>query len=129
MHNTLWITCMFLKDQCPVEIIFAVKMDAERQKNDDDKEGEEDEEEEEEDDEEDEDEEECSVSVEAELACMEEKWREQCTINENLKLQLANEEKRFKVRKHTLAQICMHQVLSNSMHRHPSDSAPHTFVC
>nr|Q1LWB0.2 RecName: Full=Tax1-binding protein 1 homolog A [Danio rerio] len=46
--------------------------------------------------EEDEEEEECSLSVEAELACMEEKWREQCTINENLKLLLANEEKRFK---------------------------------
>nr|XP_055075406.1 tax1-binding protein 1 homolog A isoform X1 [Misgurnus anguillicaudatus] len=75
----------------------AVKMHAEKQKNGDEKEDEEEEEEEEDDDEEeDEDEEECSGSVEAELACMEEKWREQCTINENLKLQLANEEKRFK---------------------------------
>ncbi len=59
------------------------------------------EEEEEEDDEEDEEEEECSVSVETELCCMEEKWSEQCTINENLKLLLASEEQRFKVRKHT----------------------------
>uniref|UniRef100_A0A672KUB6 Tax1-binding protein 1 homolog A-like n=1 Tax=Sinocyclocheilus grahami TaxID=75366 RepID=A0A672KUB6_SINGR len=46
--------------------------------------------------EEEEEEEECSVSVEAELACMEEKWREQCTINENLKLLLASEEQQFK---------------------------------
>ncbi|XP_066529802.1 tax1-binding protein 1 homolog A [Hoplias malabaricus] len=40
--------------------------------------------------------EDCSVSVEAELAQMEEKWREQCTINDNLKLLLATEEQRFK---------------------------------
>uniref|UniRef100_A0A9J7XE95 Tax1 (human T-cell leukemia virus type I) binding protein 1a n=1 Tax=Cyprinus carpio carpio TaxID=630221 RepID=A0A9J7XE95_CYPCA len=46
--------------------------------------------------EEEEEEEECSMSVESELACMEEKWREQCTINENLKLLLASEEQRFK---------------------------------
>uniref|UniRef100_A0A673KY92 Tax1-binding protein 1 homolog A n=1 Tax=Sinocyclocheilus rhinocerous TaxID=307959 RepID=A0A673KY92_9TELE len=53
-------------------------------------------EEDDEDEEEEEEEDECSVSVEAELACMEEKWREQCTINENLKLLLASEEQRFK---------------------------------
>ncbi|KAL6457374.1 hypothetical protein MHYP_G00343370 [Metynnis hypsauchen] len=47
-------------------------------------------------DEEQEEGEECSVSVEAELARMEERWREQCTINDNLKLLLANEEQRFK---------------------------------
>uniref|UniRef100_A0A4W4DTS0 UBZ1-type domain-containing protein n=1 Tax=Electrophorus electricus TaxID=8005 RepID=A0A4W4DTS0_ELEEL len=41
-------------------------------------------------------EEEHSMSVEMELAQMEERWREQCTINENLKLQLVNEEQRFK---------------------------------
>lgn len=64
-----------------------------------DEEGNEEEEEEDED-----EEEECSLSVEAELACMEEKWREQCTINENLKLLLANEEKRFKVCKYTHTQ-------------------------
>uniref|UniRef100_A0A671M3Y3 Tax1-binding protein 1 homolog A-like n=1 Tax=Sinocyclocheilus anshuiensis TaxID=1608454 RepID=A0A671M3Y3_9TELE len=52
--------------------------------------------EEEDDEDEEEEEDECSVSVEAELACMEEKWREQCTINENLKLLLASEEQRFK---------------------------------
>uniref|UniRef100_A0A673LAE6 Tax1-binding protein 1 homolog A-like n=1 Tax=Sinocyclocheilus rhinocerous TaxID=307959 RepID=A0A673LAE6_9TELE len=53
-------------------------------------------EEDEEEEDEDEEEEECSVSVEAELACMEEKWREQYTINEYLKLLLASEEQRFK---------------------------------
>lgn len=37
-------------------------------------------------------------SVEAELAVMEEKWREQCAINETLKQRLANEEERFRVR-------------------------------
>ncbi|XP_068616315.1 tax1-binding protein 1 homolog A-like [Brachionichthys hirsutus] len=37
-------------------------------------------------------------SVEAELAMMEEKWREQCAINETLKQRLANEEERFRVR-------------------------------
>ncbi|KAM9838881.1 tax1-binding protein 1 homolog A [Aulostomus maculatus] len=36
-------------------------------------------------------------SVEEELAMMEEKWREQCAINETLKQRLANEEERFKV--------------------------------
>uniref|UniRef100_A0A3B3CHY3 Tax1 (human T-cell leukemia virus type I) binding protein 1a n=1 Tax=Oryzias melastigma TaxID=30732 RepID=A0A3B3CHY3_ORYME len=36
-------------------------------------------------------------SVEAELAVMEEKWREQCAINETLKQRLANEEERFRV--------------------------------
>lgn len=41
--------------------------------------------------------EETSVSVEAELARMEERWREQCIINDNLKLLLADEEQRFKV--------------------------------
>lgn len=43
-----------------------------------------------------EEEEETSVSAEAELARMEERWREQCVINGNLKLLLA-EEQRFKV--------------------------------
>uniref|UniRef100_A0A3B1JLI2 Tax1 (human T-cell leukemia virus type I) binding protein 1a n=1 Tax=Astyanax mexicanus TaxID=7994 RepID=A0A3B1JLI2_ASTMX len=47
--------------------------------------------------EEDEGEEECSVSVEAELARMEERWREQCTINDNLKLLLDSEEQSYKV--------------------------------
>lgn len=37
-------------------------------------------------------------SVEEELAMMEEKWREQCAINETLKQRLANEEERFRVR-------------------------------
>ncbi|KAG9280064.1 hypothetical protein AMEX_G5653 [Astyanax mexicanus] len=46
--------------------------------------------------EEDEGEEECSVSVEAELARMEERWREQCTINDNLKLLLDSEEQSYK---------------------------------
>ncbi|KAM3858301.1 tax1-binding protein 1 homolog A [Diretmus argenteus] len=36
-------------------------------------------------------------SVEEELAMMEEKWKEQCAINETLKLRLANEEERFRV--------------------------------
>ncbi|KAK2830189.1 hypothetical protein Q5P01_018120 [Channa striata] len=36
-------------------------------------------------------------SVEEELAMMEEKWREQCAINETLKQRLADEEERFKV--------------------------------
>ncbi|XP_041867990.1 tax1-binding protein 1 homolog A isoform X2 [Melanotaenia boesemani] len=36
-------------------------------------------------------------SVEAELAMMEEKWREQCAINETLKQRLADEEERFRV--------------------------------
>ncbi|XP_061598747.1 tax1-binding protein 1 homolog A isoform X2 [Cololabis saira] len=36
-------------------------------------------------------------SVEAELAMMEEKWKEQCAINETLKQRLANEEERFRV--------------------------------
>ncbi|KAF7691433.1 tax1-binding protein 1 homolog A [Silurus meridionalis] len=39
---------------------------------------------------------ESSVSVEAELARMEERWREQCVINDNLKLLLAEEDQRFK---------------------------------
>ncbi|XP_077404495.1 tax1-binding protein 1 homolog A isoform X2 [Vanacampus margaritifer] len=38
-----------------------------------------------------------SNSVEEELAMMEEKWKEQCAINENLKQRLANEEERFRV--------------------------------
>lgn len=51
--------------------------------------------------------EETSVSVEAELARMEERWREQCVINDNLKLLLANEEQRFKVLyTHTLHCAC-----------------------
>uniref|UniRef100_A0A3B5BCI7 Tax1-binding protein 1 homolog A-like n=1 Tax=Stegastes partitus TaxID=144197 RepID=A0A3B5BCI7_9TELE len=36
-------------------------------------------------------------SVEEELAMMEEKWREQCAINETLKQRLADEEERFRV--------------------------------
>ncbi|KAM4725898.1 tax1-binding protein 1 homolog A isoform 1-T3 [Anableps anableps] len=36
-------------------------------------------------------------SVEAELAVMEEKWREQCAINDTLKQRLADEEGRFRV--------------------------------
>lgn len=36
-------------------------------------------------------------SVEMELAMMEEKWRQQCAINETLKQRLANEEERFRV--------------------------------
>ncbi|XP_077051599.1 tax1-binding protein 1 homolog A isoform X1 [Siphateles boraxobius] len=87
-------------DQHPAEIKPAVQRDAERQRDDEGRPGqeekeEEEEEEEDDDDDDDEEEEDCSVSVEAELASMEEKWREQCTINENLKLLLANEEKRF----------------------------------
>lgn len=39
-----------------------------------------------------------TLSVEEELAMMEEKWREQCAINETLKQRLANEEERFRVR-------------------------------
>lgn len=39
-----------------------------------------------------------TCSVEEELAMMEEKWREQCAINETLKQRLANEEERFRVR-------------------------------
>lgn len=42
-------------------------------------------------------------SVEEELAMMEEKWREQCAINETLKQRLAFEEERFRVR-HALTQ-------------------------
>ncbi|CAN9503830.1 unnamed protein product [Ophioblennius macclurei] len=38
-----------------------------------------------------------SRSVEEELAMMEEKWREQCAINETLKQRLASEEERFRV--------------------------------
>ncbi|XP_062867876.1 tax1-binding protein 1 homolog A isoform X1 [Trichomycterus rosablanca] len=41
---------------------------------------------------------ESSMSMEVELAQMEERWREQCTINDNLKLLLANEEQQFKAR-------------------------------
>lgn len=37
-------------------------------------------------------------SVELELAVMEEKWREQCVINDTLKQRLADEEGRFRVR-------------------------------
>jgi len=74
-----------------------MQRDAERQRDDEGRTGQE----EEEDDDEEEEEEECSVSVEAELASMEEKWREQCTVNENLKLLLANEKKQFQVCKHT----------------------------
>uniref|UniRef100_A0A8C8BXC8 Tax1 (human T-cell leukemia virus type I) binding protein 1a n=1 Tax=Oncorhynchus tshawytscha TaxID=74940 RepID=A0A8C8BXC8_ONCTS len=36
-------------------------------------------------------------SVEEELASMEEKWAEQCAINETLKQRLANEEERFRI--------------------------------
>lgn len=61
------------------------------------------------------------MSVEAELACMEEKWREQCTINENLKLLLASEEQQFKVREHTH---------SHTTHDHSEEPATdtHTFI-
>lgn len=38
-------------------------------------------------------------SVEEELAMMEEKWRQQCAINETLKQRLADEEERFRVRR------------------------------
>ncbi|KAL3044068.1 hypothetical protein OYC64_003825 [Pagothenia borchgrevinki] len=38
-----------------------------------------------------------TCSVEEELAMMEEKWRQQCAINETLKQRLANEEERFRV--------------------------------
>lgn len=40
-----------------------------------------------------------TLSVEEELAMMEEKWREQCAINETLKQRLADEEERFRVRR------------------------------
>ncbi|XP_043073589.1 tax1-binding protein 1 homolog A [Puntigrus tetrazona] len=95
-------------DQYPGEIRPVTQRDAERlgvegrpgkegkEEKKEEEEDEDEDEEEEDDEEEDEEEEECSVSVEAELACMEEKWREQCTINENLKLLLASEEQRFK---------------------------------
>ncbi|CAL8372238.1 unnamed protein product [Boreogadus saida] len=81
----------------------------EEEEEDDDDDDEEDEEEEEE---EHQEEEERSVSeldgeveaeleqtrsVEEELAAMEEKWKEQCAINETLKQRLANEEERFRV--------------------------------
>ncbi|KAK9957753.1 hypothetical protein ABG768_011972 [Culter alburnus] len=92
-------------DQHPAEIKPGVQKDAERSRDEgrpgqeekeEEEEEDDDDEEEDEEEEEEEEEEDCSVSVEAELACMEEKWREQCTINENLKLLLANEEKQFK---------------------------------
>lgn len=38
-----------------------------------------------------------TCSVEEELAAMEEKWKEQCAINETLKQRLANEEERFRM--------------------------------
>lgn len=38
-----------------------------------------------------------TLSVEAELAMIEEKWREQCAINETLRQRLADEEERFRV--------------------------------
>ncbi|XP_037549274.1 tax1-binding protein 1 homolog A [Nematolebias whitei] len=38
-----------------------------------------------------------TLSVEAELAMMEEKWREQCAINETLRQRLADEEELFRV--------------------------------
>uniref|UniRef100_A0A8C2IS24 Tax1 (human T-cell leukemia virus type I) binding protein 1a n=1 Tax=Cyprinus carpio TaxID=7962 RepID=A0A8C2IS24_CYPCA len=93
-------------DQYPAEIKPVTQRDAERmgtegrpgqeRKEEKKEEEEEDDDDDEEEEDEDEEEEECSVSVETELACMEEKWREQCTINENLKLLLASEEQRFK---------------------------------
>lgn len=107
------LNILYLKDQHPAEIKPGVQKDAERSRDESRPGQEEKEEEEEEDDDEDEEEEEeedCSVSVEAELACMEEKWREQCTINENLKLLLANEEKQFKVCKHIHRRTHMIQV-------------------
>ncbi|XP_059365399.1 tax1-binding protein 1 homolog A-like [Carassius carassius] len=82
-------------DQYTAEIKPATKRDAGRL-GDEGRPGQDGKEEEEDDEEEEEDEEECSVSVEAELACMEVKWSEQCTINENLKLLLASEEQWFK---------------------------------
>lgn len=54
-------------------------------------------------------------SVEAELAVMEEKWREQCVINDTLKQRLADEEGRFRVRQeHTaslLLSFCLSQIV------------------
>ncbi len=44
-------------------------------------------------------------TVEAELAMMEEKWREQCAINETLKQRLADEEERFRVRRTHLHRV------------------------
>ncbi|KAM6958882.1 tax1-binding protein 1 homolog A [Aplochiton taeniatus] len=69
----------------------------------------------EEEEEEEEEKKEQSRRVEEELANMEEKWREQCAINETLKQRLADEEERFRVQmaerasevtelKHSLAQ-------------------------
>ncbi|XP_051527018.1 tax1-binding protein 1 homolog A-like [Myxocyprinus asiaticus] len=78
-------------DQCPADVNPVVQRDARRTRDENgpgQEEGDEGEDEEEE--------EECSVSVEAKLACMEEKWREQCTISETLKLLLSNEGKMFK---------------------------------
>lgn len=48
-------------------------------------------------------------SVEEELAMMEEKWREQCAINETLKQRLADEEERFRVR-HTPTHGHLHHI-------------------
>uniref|UniRef100_A0A8C6KXJ1 Tax1 (human T-cell leukemia virus type I) binding protein 1a n=1 Tax=Nothobranchius furzeri TaxID=105023 RepID=A0A8C6KXJ1_NOTFU len=44
-------------------------------------------------------------SVEAELATMEEKWREQCAFNETLKQQLAGEEERLRVRRSQISRM------------------------
>ncbi|XP_051949080.1 tax1-binding protein 1 homolog A-like [Xyrauchen texanus] len=79
-------------DQCPADVNPVVQRDARRTRDENgpgQEEGDEEQDEEEE-------EEECSVSIEAKLACMEEKWREQCTINENLKLLLSSEGKMYK---------------------------------
>ncbi|KAJ0055187.1 hypothetical protein NL108_012630 [Boleophthalmus pectinirostris] len=46
---------------------------------------------------EEEEKEESRPSVEEELALMEQKWKEQCAINETLKQRLANEEERFRM--------------------------------
>lgn len=113
----LCINFSHLKDQYPAEIKPVTQRDAERmgtegrpgqERKEEKKEEEEEDDDDEEEEDEDEEEEECSVSVETELACMEEKWREQCTINENLKLLLASEEQRFKVCKHTYTHMYIH---------------------
>lgn len=62
--------------------------------------------------EEEKEEEQQTRSVEEELAMMEEKWREQCAINETLKQRLADEEERFRVRRSQSrkmeVELCLH---------------------
>ncbi|XP_061124055.1 tax1-binding protein 1 homolog A [Syngnathus typhle] len=53
-----------------------------------------------------------SNSVEEELALMEEKWKEQCAINETLKQRLANEEERFRVQMAERISEELHLILS-----------------